>query len=361
MAFESFRAIVPAGGSGTRLWPKSRRSNPKFLHDFTGSGTSLLQGTVDRLAPIADEVLIVTGDVHAGSVKDQVPECGVITEPSPKNSMPAIALAAGVLSRRYPREDLVVGSFAADHLIAKEAAFHSAVRRAVEVARSGEVVTIGITPTHPATGFGYIGPGAALAGGRSPDSALRVAEFVEKPDAQTAAHYVQQGYLWNAGMYVARASVLLDQLTEFHPELAAAVAQIAAAWDTPKRRDVLTEVWPGIEEISIDHAIAEPLAPRGQVAVVPADLGWSDIGDWDAIAHANGNGRATVIGDDAKVLALDAPGAVVVPERQVVVVGIDGAVVVETPDAILVTTREHAQQVKDAVDELDARGLQELL
>lgn len=357
--YPSFRAIVPAGGAGTRLWPVSRRSNPKFLHDFTGSGQSLLQATVDRLAPIADEVILVTGAVHAGLVQDQVPECAVLTEPSPKDSMPAIALGAAVLTRRYPREDLVIGSFAADHVIADVPAFHAAITTGIALARTDEVVTIGITPTHPATGFGYISTGEDLTpGGR------RVVEFIEKPDTRTAGEFVAAGHLWNAGMYLARARVLLDHLVEFHPDLAAGIDEIAAAWDSPVRQEVLGRVWPSLTAISIDHAISEPLAPRGRVAVVPADLGWNDVGDWAAIGQIlGGDGEVpTVIGATGRVLTVDAPGAVVVPgERQIVVVGLAGAVVVDTPGALLVTTTEHAQQVKDAVEGLRARGQEDLL
>lgn len=362
MAYASFRAIVPAGGAGTRLWPVSRRSSPKFLHDFTASGQSLLQGTVDRLSALVDEVLVVTGDIHAGVVQEQVPACGVVTEPSPKDSMPAIALGAAILRRRYPREDLVVGSFAADHVVRDSGAFAAALAVASDLAREGEIVTIGVTPTHPATAYGYIRPGAELvdrgrASGRAGErGAYRVVEFEEKPDADTASTYLSRGYLWNAGMYVARADVLRDRLAQFHPELSGAIDEIAAAWDTPARRDTLERIWPAITPISIDHAIAEPSAPLGQVAVVPADLGWSDVGDWDAIGAIHSSGEAdavTVLGDEANVLALDSPGAVVAAGKQVVVVGLEGAVVVETADAILVTTRAHAQQVKGALELLE--------
>ncbi len=364
MTYASFRAIVPAGGAGTRLWPKSRRRNPKFLHDFTGSGESLLQTTVDRLAAIADEVLIVTGDAHAQVVQEQVPASGVITEPSPRDSMPAIALAAAILRRRYSREDLVIGTFAADHQIEDTNAFAQAVRRGIELARAGEVVTIGIAPTHPATAYGYIRPGAELDSHGEGPQAYRVEEFVEKPDPDAAAGYVSRGYLWNAGMYVARADVLLESLEELHPELARGIQEVALAWDSPQRRETLERVWPTLEAISIDHAIAEPLAPAGKVAVVPADLGWSDVGDWDAIGTicgAHDPAAPVVLGDRGKVLTVDSPGSVIAPMKQVVVVGIEGAVVIETSDAILVTTREHAQGVKGAVDELGALGLEELL
>lgn len=333
------------------MWPKSRRSNPKFLRDFTGEGQSLLQTTVDRLNPMADEVLVVTGDVHASAVQDQVPACAVLTEPSPKDSMPAVALGAAVLRRRYPLEDLVVGSFAADHVITNTENFAAALETALAQAREGDVVTIGIPPTHGATAYGYIRPGAELTPG-----VRRVEAFVEKPDAGTAAQYVASGHLWNAGMYVARASVLLEALERFHPELAEGVAAVAEAWDTPRRREVLERVWPTLEAVSIDHAIAEPLALAGGVAVIRADLGWSDVGDWDAIATIHSDGEpdsVTVLGEEDRALVIDSPGALVAPhDKQVVVVGIPGAIVIESDDAILVTTRDRAQGVKAAVEEL---------
>lgn len=361
MVSMSFRAIVPAGGAGSRLWPKSRRAYPKFLHDFTSSGASLLQDTVDRLAAVADEVLVVTGDVHAGVVQNQVPTSGVITEPSPKDSMPAIALATAILARRYPREELVVGSFAADHIIRDDDAFGQAVAAAVRTARAGEIVTIGLTPTHAATAYGYIRPGEML---DDEGAARRVEEFVEKPDSPTAMQYVAQGYLWNAGMFVARADILLAGLASQHPDLAQGIAQIADAWDSPRRREVLAAVWPTLPAISIDHAIAEPLAALGKVAVVPADLGWSDIGDWDAIGDIRGDGAGqglTVLGEADLAVAIDSPGAVIAPKKQVVVVGIEGAVVIETDEAILVTTRDRAQDVKAAVAALERLGRQDLL
>src|SRR5690625_3714599 len=148
MAYQSFRAIVPAGGAGRRLWPVSRQAYPKFLHDFTGAGSSLLQITVDRLSTLADEVVVVTGEEHAQVVQEHVPACAVVTEPVAKDSMPAIAVAAAVLTLRYPRDALVVCSFAADHLISAQQIFNQVVNEAVEFARKDEVVTIGITPTH---------------------------------------------------------------------------------------------------------------------------------------------------------------------------------------------------------------------
>ena len=354
---EGFWALVPAGGAGTRLWPMSRAARPKFLLDLTGSGRTLLQATVDRLAPLAgDRVVVVTGAAHADAVRGQLPDLPderVLAEPSPRDSMAAIGLAAAVVERTDP--DAVVGSFAADHVIPDTDAFHATVREAVEVARDGHLVTLGVEPTHPATGFGYIRAGEPLAGAAT---ALHALEFVEKPDADRAAGYLAAGgYRWNAGMFVARASVLLDLLARRHPDLAAGLRDIAA---DPAR---LPEVWPGLTRIAIDHAVAEPAAADGDVVVVPAPFGWDDVGDFDSLAGLvpAGEGPVTVVGDVGSVTAVDATGLVVPGSgRRVAVVGLEDVVVVDTPDALLVTTRARAQDVKRVVDELKAAGRTDL-
>src|SRR5690625_1385372 len=372
----SLHAIVPAGGAGTRLWPLSRRDHPKFLHGLTGTGRSLLQATIDRLEPLTASITVVTGTKHAAAVREQLPELpgeSVLAEPSPRDSMAAIGLAAAVLRQRHGK-DVVVGSFAADHVITDPAAFAEAVSAATAAAQAGYVTTIGIEATAPSTAFGYIEAGEAL----SLDAALpihHVRAFTEKPDADTAAAYLRTGRSWwNAGMFVARADVLLDHLAAEHPELAAGLGRIAAAWHTPQRDELLHREWPALTAISIDHAIAEPVAARGGVVVVPASFDWSDVGDWsglrtllmadgDPAAGAAGGGEAVVLGDADQALTIDAGEAFVVPAggRKVVLIGIPDAVVVDTPDALLVTTTDRAQQVKDAVTALSEDGAADLL
>ncbi|MGC5629400.1 mannose-1-phosphate guanylyltransferase [Georgenia sp. Z1344] len=354
-------AIVPAGGAGTRLWPLSRRDRPKFLLDLTGSGRSLLEATVGRLAPLAATTTIVTGVAHAEAVAEQVGDrAEVVAEPSPRDSMAAIGLAAAILAERHG-PDAVIGSFAADHLVTDEAAFVSAVAQAAVAARRGDVslVTVGLTPTHPATGFGYIAVGEPLGEEHAPD-ARRVDSFVEKPDAATARTYVHGGaHLWNAGMFVALAGDLLDALAELHPELATGLGAVGRAWDTPERDAVLDETWPTLTRIAIDHALAEPLAAEGRVAVVPADLGWTDVGDADSLASVLvPDDRGVAAAPGTRIVAEDAEGAFVhAPGRTVALLGVPGVVVVDTGDALLVTTRERAQGVKGVVDSLEGRGL----
>jgi mannose-1-phosphate guanylyltransferase len=365
-----FWAVVPAGGAGTRLWPLSRAGHPKFLLDLTGSGRSLLQTTVDRLEPLtAERVVVVTGAAHAEAVRGQLPGLGgeqVLAEPSPRDSMAAIGLAAAVIERRDP--DAVIGSFAADHVIPDQGAFEAVIREAAAVARDGHLVTIGVEPTWPATGFGYIRTGEALPGA---STALRAVEFVEKPDAERAARYVDSGeFRWNAGMFVVRAATLLELLEQWHPDLAAGLRSIAA---DPSR---LAEVWPSLTRIAIDHAVAEPAADAGRVVVVPAPFEWDDVGDFASLAtllpaSARGEGDAgaegagtqslRVLGDPADVTVIDG-GGVVVPGtgRRIAVVGLDDVVVVDTADALLVTTRARAQDVKLVVDALKAEGRTDL-
>ena len=351
--YTSFCAVIPAGGAGTRLWPVSRAGSPKFLHDLTGSGRTLLQDTVDRLAPLAgDRVLVVTGAAHADAVRAQLPGLrpdNVLIEPSARDSMAAIGLAAAVLEARDP--DAIIGSFAADHVISGEAAFGECIGEAIGAAADGYLVTIGITPTHPATGFGYIQSGRPLAGY---PTALHVRQFVEKPDAERAAAYVQTGeFRWNAGMFVVRASRLLELLSAYQPRFTESLRAIAAE---PQRLD---ELWPTLPKIAIDHAIAEPAADAGQVVVVPGSFGWDDIGDFSSLGAmiAPGPDGVSVVGDANLVEALDATG-IVVPEagRLVALLGVEDIVVVDTPDAILVTTRERAQEVKTIVERLKASG-----
>ena len=360
-AIDGFWAVIPAGGAGTRLWPLSRSSSPKFLHDLTGAGRTMLQATWDRLEPLCgDHIMVVTGVLHESAVRAQLPGlalANLVAEPSPRDSMAAIGLAAAMLERRDP--DAVIGSFAADHVIGEPEIFADVVREAVEVARTGYVVTIGIEPTRPATGFGYIHVGERLVVPGAP-SGRKVSSFVEKPDEVRAQAYLDTGeYRWNAGMFVVRASVLLDELADLHPELAAGLRQIAAE---PAR---LAELWPGLTKVAIDHAVAEPAAARGRVAVVPGGFTWDDVGDFAALGSLLSNSPAVpglkILGEGDLVLARETTGLVIPGSgRTVAVLGLDDIVVVDTPDALLVTTRAHAQDVKVLADLLKATGRADL-
>jgi mannose-1-phosphate guanylyltransferase len=362
---DRFFSIIPAGGIGSRLWPLSRAAAPKFLHDLTGSGQTLLQDTWDRLVPLTppERILVVTGEAHQEAVEEQLEDLvasNLVLEKSPKDSTAAIALAAAILAKREP--DVIIGSFAADHVIVESAKFEKTVREAIEVAATGKIVTIGITPTEPSVGFGYIKAGDRIAG---TDSAREVAKFVEKPNIEKAKRYVESGkYLWNAGMFIAPAKLLLEQLAKSEPQLHAAIIEMADAWDTPARAEVVGRIWNGLKKVAIDYSVAEPAAAAGLVAVVPASFSWHDVGDFAAIAELQSQGRSgnlAVLGN-AKVLA-DSSSGILVSEsnRLIALIGLEDVIVVDTPDALLITTKAHAQKVKSLVDALKATGHSDVL
>ncbi|MFJ6313635.1 mannose-1-phosphate guanylyltransferase [Pseudarthrobacter oxydans] len=359
---DRFIAVIPAGGVGTRLWPLSRAAAPKFLHDLTGSGSTLLRATYDRLQPLAGRrVLVVTGKAHRDAVCRQLPEVqdsDLVLESEPKDSAAAIGLAAAILHERDP--DTIMGSFAADQVISPDNLFQQAVREAIHTAAAGKIVTIGIKPTHPSTGFGYIRSGQELHIEGAP-SALDVVEFVEKPDEEVAQQYVDSGnYVWNAGMFVAPVALLLKHLEANQPELFRGLQEIAQAWDTPARDEVTARVWPTLPKIAIDYAVAEPAAEAGDVAVVPGSFRWDDVGDFASVGRLNSAKEVddvTVLGEGARVFTENSSGVVVTDTKRVIaLIGIQDVVIVDTPDALLVTTMANSQRVKAAVDALKASG-----
>ncbi|GAA3404933.1 MULTISPECIES: mannose-1-phosphate guanylyltransferase [Pseudarthrobacter] len=359
---DRFIAVIPAGGVGTRLWPLSRAAAPKFLHDLTGSGSTLLRATYDRLQPLAgSKVLVVTGKAHRDAVCRQLPEVqdsDLVLESEPKDSAAAIGLAAAILHERDP--DTIMGSFAADQVISPDNLFQQAVREAIHTAAAGKIVTIGIKPTHPSTGFGYIRSGQELHIDGAP-SALDVVEFVEKPDEEVAQQYVDSGnYVWNAGMFVAPVALLLKHLEANQPELFRGLQEIAQAWDTPARDEVTARVWPTLPKIAIDYAVAEPAAEAGDVAVVPGSFRWDDVGDFASVGRLNSAKEVddvTVLGEGARVFTENSSGVVVTDTKRVIaLIGIQDVVIVDTPDALLVTTMANSQRVKAAVDALKASG-----
>jgi mannose-1-phosphate guanylyltransferase len=366
---DRFYSVIPAGGIGSRLWPLSRADAPKFLHDLTGSGTTLLRATWNRLAPLSGEqrIMVVTGRAHRAAVEEQLPELAdknVVLESEPKDSSAAIGLAAAILARREP--DVIIGSFAADHVIGDQRGFARAVRQAVAAADAGYIVAIGITPTEPAIGFGYIDCGDPIEVAGAPD-ARQVRSFVEKPDLATAQRYLEDGrHLWNGGMFIARADRLLDQMRESEPALVAGLEELAAAWDDPATRGpAVDRIWPKLRKIAIDYSVAEPAAAAGHLAVVPGDFDWDDVGDFAAIAKLQSGGRASdlaIVGPNARVLA-DASSGIVVSQtsRIISLIGVHDIVVVDTEDALLVTTKENAQRVKSVVDALKLSGRNEVL
>jgi mannose-1-phosphate guanylyltransferase len=354
-----FYPVIPAGGSGTRLWPLSRAGHPKFLHPLTGGPRTLIQETSDRLRRLAlpGNTYVVTGAAHAVAVARQLPEVpagNIVVEPGPRESGPAIALAAALIARRDPQG--IMGSFAADHLIKDVEGFVRVVRIAIDTAAKGRLVCVGITPTAPETGFGYIRCGGVL-----PTGARVVEEFKEKPSAEVAAGYLATGdYVWNAGMFVWRVDKLLAEVARQLPDLYAGLMKIVESWEHPRRDEVLAEVWPTLPKISIDHGVMEDAASRDRVAVVPGSFGWNDVGDWDTLGDMldeDDDGNVSV-GPRDKLIAIDTHGCMVVPgsNRTVALLGMRDVVVVDTPDALLICPRDRAQEVKQVVGALQSHG-----
>lgn len=366
---DGFYSVIPAGGIGSRLWPLSRADAPKFLHDLTGSGQTLLRDTWDRLAPLSGEqrVMVVTGRAHRAAVEAQLPalaDANIVLEADPRDSTVAIGLAAAILNRREP--GVVIGSFAADHVIHNLRGFREAVSEAVAAAHAGYIATIGIQPTEPAIGFGYIRCADPLPVEGAP-SARSVARFVEKPDLETAQLFLADGsYLWNASMFITRADLLLEQIGRFDPELLAALTELAEAWDDPATRGpAVDRIWPRLRKIAIDYAVAEPAAAEGKLAVIPGHFDWDDVGDFASLAKLNTGGRQTdlaILGENARVLSDSSSGIVVSQSNRVIsLIGVKNIVVVDTPDALLVTTSENAQRVKAVVDALKLAGSSDVL
>jgi mannose-1-phosphate guanylyltransferase/mannose-6-phosphate isomerase len=347
------RALILAGGSGTRFWPLSRRGRPKQLLALEGERT-LLQETVARLAPLAgpSEVWVCTTRDLAPEVRRQLPEVPagqVLCEPEGRNTAPAIGWS--VASMPAAAREGVVAVLPADHRMADAAAFRDVLARAVRVVeREDRVMTLGVRPSRPDTGYGYLELGEPLPG----DPALRrVARFIEKPPPAAAEEFVRSGNtLWNAGIFVFRGTTLLALLAEHAPEVAAGVQAIAAQ---PERA---AELYPRLPAISIDYALMEKL---DGLATLPLDCGWSDLGSWEALDEVLPKDAAgNACRGDA--VALDAAGNLLLADAgTVAVLGVRDLVVVRTGDAVLVLPKARSQEVRRIVAELAARGRRDLL
>jgi len=373
--------VVMAGGSGTRFWPLSRKARPKQFLALVGE-TPLLAATVARLPPLAklDRTFVACGPAHAAAVRrilPDLPKDNLLVEPCARNTAPCVGLAALHVSRLDRKG--VMAMLPADHHVARPAAFREALKAAAEVAQGGAIATIGVKPSRPETGYGYLkvgerldGPAAgagkgarakpkpAPAKGDGGLAARRVARFVEKPDRATAERYLQDGgYLWNSGIFVFRADVILDEIRRTLPDLREQLERIDRAIGTPRAARALAEAFPRCPSISIDYGVMEK---SDRIAVVPADFGWSDVGSFEALRDvraqdARGNvaeGEAMIFdGKDNVVLGL--------PGRPLAVIGVDDLIVVDAGDAVLVCRRDRAQDVRKAVDELKRRGREEMI
>lgn len=348
-----FWAVIPAGGAGTRLWPLSRAARPKFLLPLLGE-RSLLQQTVDRLATVTDldRILIICGPTHAAEITRQLPELpttNLIMEPFPSGTLPALALAAALIARQDP--DGIMGCFAADHDVADVPSFTMAVETAIATAKLGDMVTIGIEPTRPETGFGYIERTNDVVLENGGFVAYRAARFVEKPDAETAAEYLAQGtFLWNASMFVWSIRTFQAEIERLTPEVGKRIQTIVAAWDSGNRERVIAGEWATMPDLTIDYGIMEH-TPK--VAVVPAEMGWSDVGDWNGLGELI---ERDALGNSVRgnFLQIDTTNSIVWSEtgRMLALVGLDSVIVVDTDDALLVVDRSRSQEVRHVVSEL---------
>ncbi|MEA3088564.1 MAG: mannose-phosphate guanylyltransferase / mannose-6-phosphate isomerase [Paraburkholderia sp.] len=352
--------VILCGGSGTRLWPMSRGGYPKQYLKLTGENT-LIQQTALRLHGVADVAspIIVTNHEQRFLVAEQLRQIDVVSsaivlEPASRNTAPAIAVAALLAMRESPDALLLV--LPSDHVIANEPAFIKAAGAAAQIARDGYLVTFGITPTEPHTGYGYIRTGAELVDGAQ---SYAVDAFVEKPDARTAERFLAEGgYYWNSGMFMLKASTYMEELRRFEPEIAKqAELSLASAQGGSDFVHLDAQSFSGSPNISVDHAVMEKTKRAAVVAV--ADLGWNDIGSWTAladIAERDAKGNA-LIGD---VLTDAVTNSYIRAEyRLVAAIGLDNVVIVETADAVLVAHRDQAQDVKKIVAQLNAMGRHE--
>lgn len=353
-------AVILAGGSGTRFWPLSRRARPKQLLRLLGSKT-LLEETWARIRPLIppERTFVFTSRLvrrETARLLPQVPRDQIIAEPASRNTAPTLGLAAHEILRRDPEGIMVV--LPSDHIIAKPDKFRGIIRAACQWAsKAGRSVVLGLKPTRPETGYGYVklGPLAGRAEGRG---VYRVQKFVEKPTLPLARRYVRsRRYLWNGGMFVWRAQTLVENLERFQPDMAKSLEAVARAGGVKAQR-VFARVYPRLEKISIDYALMEKIS---QVFVVPADIGWSDVGSW-AVAYdlMDKDGEGNVRPE--RSLALDAKGNLIVsPKKFVAAVGVQDLVIIETRDSLLVCRRERSQDVGKAVQELEKRRLDDLL
>jgi mannose-1-phosphate guanylyltransferase len=362
-----FYPVILAGGRGTRFWPLSRKRRAKQLLALDGKQT-MIQQTVARLLPMAAarRIWVITNDDLRTAILRQLPKLEakqVVAEPAGRNTAPAIGLAAFLLLRYDP--DAVLGLFPSDHVIAQPEQYRSTISQGIEIAAAGEnIVVLGIRPTRAETGYGYIEAGATDANG-----SLRVRRFTEKPDFAKAKQFLEAGnYFWNSGMFLWRADTLANALREHLPNTAQHLERIAATFGTRKFAGTFRRLYPKCENISIDYAVLEPRSARGEgqsrIFCLPSDFGWNDLGSWTALHEhhvSKGNPADQTLVSASGSFALNARNNYIhAPGKFVAVVGVSNLVVVETEDALLITTLDQSQDVGKVVKHLDEKKLAKL-
>ncbi len=356
-----FAPVILAGGSGTRFWPRSRRARAKQVLALDGEET-MIQQTLTRLLPVAqaEDVWVVTNkwlvDTIAGQMPTVKPE-HMLSEPAARNTAPACALTAFILEKTEP--DTVIGVFPSDHVVADGKRFAEVIEAGVRLAAAGEhIVVLGVPPTRIETGYGYVEQGQMLTPeceGAVP--VRRVRRFREKPDKTTAERFINAGnFSWNGGIFLWSARTLANAIREHAPDMAPLIEKIAAAHGTPEFEQVFAELYPQVESISVDYAVLEPRSLKGEmrsgIYCLPADFGWNDLGSWASLhEHLGKSDQDNVIdGPTSGIAAIQSKGNYVyAPGKMVALLGVDGLVVVETSDALLITTRERSQDVSKIV------------
>jgi mannose-1-phosphate guanylyltransferase len=363
-------AIVLAGGVGSRLWPRSRNHSPKQFLNLVSERT-LLQETLHRLSHLMplENIIVVTGERYAEFAQTQAPELpveNILTEPAGRGTAPAIGLALFHIKRLAEargEDDPVIGSFHADHAITKTEAFYEVVRATEEIAQAGYIVTLGILPDEPHTGYGYIQRDSLIKVSRD-FPVYHVSRFVEKPPLETAKKYLQTGhYSWNSGMFIWKLSTILNEFKQYQPELTAQLIQIAEAHGKPGYPEVLTEVWNEIKSETIDVGIAE----KSQVmAVLPADIGWSDVGDWaqvcTIVSERDQNEEGNAI--SAFHIGIDTKNSMIWTadkQKLIATVGLEDVIIIDTGDVLMVCNRHRNQEVKKVVEQLKKQQLDKYL
>jgi mannose-1-phosphate guanylyltransferase len=366
-----FRSVILAGGSGTRFWPRSRRARAKQLLALDGE-RSMIQQTVERLKPLAsvDNTWVITNEYLAHEIADQlhgVPATQIIQEPMARNTAPACGLAAFIIERQNP--NAVLGVFPSDHVIADEPRFLKTLQKGIALAAIGDnIVVLGIEPTRPETGYGYIETGDYT----KDDSALHVRRFTEKPNVVRAEEFIAAGnYYWNSGMFLWSARTLANAVREHLPETAPLLEAIASAYGTPEFDEVFHTLYPKCENISVDYAILEPRSAKGEhlshLYCLSADFSWNDLGSWASLyeyqldTRHSGDAEDNVA-DSEGLMAIDAASNYVYsPNKFVALVGVENLVIVDTEDALLIAHRDRSQDVGKIVKELNIKGRTELI
>jgi mannose-1-phosphate guanylyltransferase len=365
MATKCFSVII-AGGKGTRFWPLSRARRPKQLLKIIGT-KSLIGATAERVYALSgrEQTLVVTITDQVGAIRSELsdlPKSNFLAEPQGKNTAPCIGLAALEVLRRNPNATMIV--LPADHWVRDGVAFRRALKAAVELAmKHDRLITIGIRPEYPETGYGYIMKGKAVAG-KTASTPFLVKRFTEKPTLAVARRLIRQRSLWNSGIFVWKAATLLELLTHYQPAIGKGLETIrrAAAGKSlvnpgPKLRTAIAREYKKMPSLSIDYAVMEPAGSEGKVLALEADFGWSDVGSWAAVhrmMQKDNNGNAS----QGQWLGLASKNSLIhAPERLVVLLGMENAVVVDTRDALLVADLSRSQDVRDIVDELNRKGL----